>query len=134
MMRRTFDENIPRRQPGWGWSGFLLTIGTLSVLVGSLAWYLDKFNTPYKDAIRNTFLNNISVAVCCVPAVIVAGVLFLAAFLIRPVPRKPEPSHERLEVVAGQVPPLPTCPKCGSVRLNHKLDGHIQCNSCGHEW
>jgi ribosomal protein L32 len=134
MMRRTFEENIPRRRPGWGWSGILALAGAISLLAGVLAWYLDEFDTPYKDAIGNVVLNNVSVVVCCVPAAIVAGVLFIASFLIRPVAPDPAARPERLEVVAGQAPPLPTCPKCGSVRLNHKLDGHIQCNSCGHEW
>jgi ribosomal protein L32 len=134
MMRRTFEENIPQRRPGWSWSGILLVFGSVSLVAGILAWYLDKFNTPYQNAIHNTVLGNVSAVVCCIPAMLAAGILFLFAFLIRPVPRRTMPPPERLEVVAGQVPPMPTCPKCGSVRLNHKLDGHIQCNNCGHEW
>jgi len=134
MMRRTFEDNLPRRRPGRGWSNLLAVVGALSLLFGLVAWYLDKFDTPYRDSIRNTVLNNISVVVCCTPAAVVGGVLFLVAFLIRPVAQRQLAGPERLEVVAGKAPPMPTCPKCGSVRLNHKLDGHIQCNSCGHEW
>ena len=133
-MRRTFEENIPQRRPGWGWSGPMLVIGVVCLAAGILAWYLDKFNTPYQNTIHSAVLNNISVTVCCIPAILVAGILFIFAFLIRPVSQRTMPHPEKLEVVAGQVPPMPTCPKCGSVRLNHKLDGHIQCNSCGHEW
>jgi ribosomal protein L32 len=136
MMRRTLGTEIEGPGGGSGWRSPWLAIGGLVMAAGIVAWYLDRFDTPYQNSIRNTVLANVSVFVCCVPAAIIGGVMILFAFLgrSRRREREREAAREKVEMVAGSVPPLPTCPKCGSVRLNHKLDGHIQCNGCGHEW
>ena len=138
MMRRTFGADIQGPGGGSGVRSPWLAIGALVIAFGTLAWYLDRFNTPYQNSIRNTVLSNVSVFVCCIPAAVVGGIMMLFAFLgnsrRQERERDQHAARERVEVVAGKAPPLPTCPKCGSVRLNHKLDGHIQCNSCGHEW
>jgi len=138
MMRRTFGTDIEGPGGGSGMRSPWLAIGAIVIAAGTLAWYLDRFDTPYQNSIHNTVLANVSVFVCCVPAAVVGGVMMLFAFLgssrRRERERQQQAARERVEVVAGSAPPLPTCPKCGSIRLNHKLDGHIQCNSCGHEW
>jgi len=138
MMRRTFGTDIEGPGGGSGLRSPWLAIGGLVIALGVVAWYLDRFDTPYQSSIRNTVLANVTVFVCCVPAAVIGGVMMLFAFLGRSRRREREKdleaARERVEVVAGSAPPMPTCPKCGSIRLNHKLDGHIQCNSCGHEW
>ncbi|MEW5759477.1 MAG: hypothetical protein AB1779_01770 [Candidatus Thermoplasmatota archaeon] len=118
----TMEKSIGRSS-GKG-AGFWIVLGIIVLFIGGAIWYYDTHDTPYKGIVQR----NITVFLCCVPAVISAIILF--AFGLFGSVKKEEIKVAPIEPSIG----LPTCKKCGSIRLNHKVDGRIQCNECGYEW
>lgn len=98
-----------------------LLLAILTLISGVGVWCLDRFDTPYKGVVRD----NISVFVCCIPSAILALIFILIAF-------SEDKKIEKKKVIDDHS--YPTCPECGSIRLNHKVDGKIECNECHYEW
>ena len=65
--------------------------------------------------------------ICCLPSVILALVIVFIGFAGT---ASLKGGAKKEETAQGVI----KCPKCGSIRLNHRTDGIIECNECGYKW